>query len=89
MDQLITKGPVVTDIDVYSDLVEWTQKGYNCNNDAYAPGEDVQQNNIAHAMVIVGYGFLENKNKYYWLIQNSWGTDPCDKGFLKIEFGGM
>ena len=87
MDQLITKGPVVTDIDVYSDLVEWTQKGYNCNNDAYAPGEDVQQNNIAHAMVIVGYGFLEKKNKFYWLIQNSWGKQSCLNGFLRIEFG--
>ena len=35
-------------------------------------------------MVIVGYGY-EN-NKYYWLVQNSWGTTFCDNGFAKIEF---
>ena len=87
MDQLITKGPVVTDIDVYTDLFEWTQKGYNCKNDAYAPGEDVEQKNVAHAMVIVGYGFLELKNKFYWLVQNSWGEKSCLNGFLRIEFG--
>ena len=25
--------------------------------------------------------------KYYWLIQNSWGINACDHGFMKIEFG--
>ena len=38
-----------------------------------------------HAVVIVGYGY-EN-SKYYWLIQNSWGTNFCGDGFLKVEFG--
>jgi hypothetical protein len=85
MDQLITKGPVVTNIDVYDDFQRWNYD-INCKYDAYAPKKDAEILS-GHAMVIVGYGFLENKNKYYWLIQNSWGTDPCDKGFLKIEFG--
>ena len=38
-----------------------------------------------HAVVIVGYGFQDNK--YYWIIQNSWGTTFCNNGFTKIEFG--
>ena len=38
-----------------------------------------------HVMVIVGYGYLNGK--FYWLIQNSWGENACDKGFVKIEFG--
>ena len=26
-------------------------------------------------------------SKYYWLIQNSWGDEVCDNGFIKVEFG--
>ena len=87
IDQLITKGPVVTNIDVYTDFLEFTQNGYKCKNDAYAPSSSAENKKEAHAMVIVGYGFLENKNKYYWLIQNSWGNDSCLDGFVRIEFG--
>ena len=38
-----------------------------------------------HAVAVVGYGFMDDK--YYWLIQNSWGPNACDNGFMKIEFG--
>ena len=37
------------------------------------------------SVVIVGFGYINSK--YYWLIQNSLGSDFCDNGFLKIEFG--
>ena len=87
IDQLLTKGPVVTNIDVYTDFLEYTQNGYRCKNDAYSPSDSAENRKEAHAMVIVGYGFLENKNKFYWLIQNSWGSDSCLDGFLRIEFG--
>ena len=86
IDQLITKGPVVTNIEVYDDFQQWCYDALNCKNDAYSPDPDAESLS-GHAMVIVGYGFLKSKNKYYWLIQNSWGEEACDKGFLKIEFG--
>ena len=38
-----------------------------------------------HAIIVVGYGFLNGK--FYWQIQNSWGPNVCDNGFIKIEFG--
>ena len=87
MDQLLTQGPVVTNIDVYTDFQRWSFDEERCKKDAYAPGPDAEKEKDGHAMVIVGYGFLEDKNKFYWLIQNSWGEDSCDNGFLKIEFG--
>ena len=86
IDQLITKGPVVTLIDVYDDFQRWFYDSFKCKTDAYAPGKNAEIES-GHAMVIVGYGFLEDKNKYYWLIQNSWGPYSCDKGLVKIEFG--
>ena len=39
----------------------------------------------SHAVAIIGYGCSDNK--FYWIIQNSWGKDACDNGFMKIEFG--
>ena len=37
-------------------------------------------------MVIVGFGFLKEYNKFYWLIQNSFGDTYCYGGLFKIEF---
>lgn len=82
MDQLINFGPVMTGITCYNDF----QKLFvneSCPDEVYSY-DGVSENLGGHAMVIVGYGFL--KNKYYWLIQNSWG-EGCDGGLIKIEFG--
>ena len=84
MDQLTTYGPVVTSIDTYEDFVNWHDDQQKCHDDVYT--YDGQSEFVAgHAIVIVGYGYLNGK--YYWLIQNSWGEDTCDKGFVKVEFG--
>jgi len=76
MDQLINYGPVVSSIICYEDF----QKG---KFDIYSY-DGVSSNNGGHAIVIVGYGFYNNK--YYWLIQNSWGEGWGENGFAKIEF---
>ena len=34
-------------------------------------------------MSITGYGLLDNK--FYWIVQNSWGEEWCDDGFIKME----
>ena len=84
MDQLTTYGPVVTSIDVYEDFENWHRDKQKCHDDVYTyDGQSEYEG--GHAIVIVGYGYLNGK--YYWLIQNSWGEDTCDKGFVKVEFG--
>ena len=86
MDQLITKGPVVTGIDVYYDFVYWQFDAEKCHNEVYT--YDGKSEYLGgHAIVIVGYGILNGK--YYWLIQNSWGEYACDHGFIKVEFGNI
>lgn len=83
MDQLVTNGPVMTSIEAYADLYELAYKS-NCSDIVYAyDGKSSFQG--GHAITIVGYGYLDDK--YYWLIQNSWGEKACGDGFMKIEFG--
>ena len=83
MDQLITNGPVMTSIETYSDLERFVF-GDNCTNEVYSyDGKSSPQG--GHALTIVGYGLLDEK--YYWLLQNTWGEQSCGDGFLKIEFG--
>ena len=78
IDQLINYGPVVSSIHDYKDF----KNGKFCP-DVYSY-DGISEYSGGHAIAIVGYGLY--KDKYYWLIQNSWG-DWGEKGFAKIEFG--
>ncbi len=84
MDQLINNGPMVAAIVVYEDFIVLSENHQKCHDVVYTyDGKSAEAG--GHAVVIVGYGFLNNK--YYWLIQNSWGENSCDNGFIKVEFG--
>ena len=84
IDQLIANGPVVTSFTVYEDLQNMCDSDSDCPNKVYTY-DGVSELVGGHAVTIVGYGYLDNK--YYWLIQNSWGEKSCKTGFNKIEFG--
>lgn len=40
----------------------------------------------AHSVIIVGYG--EESGVKYWRVQNSWGADWGDDGYIKMKRGG-
>lgn len=80
INQLINYGPVVSSILYYEDL----KSGGFCNNDVYSYDENSKLIG-RQDVVIVGYGLFNNK--YYWLIQNSLGSNWCEDGLAKIEFG--
>ena len=82
MDQIIKYGPVVSGFTCFEDFK--TLHVDNCKDYIYRYNGK-SETSEGHAVVIVGWGFQDNK--YYWLIQNSWGTTFCDEGFIKIEFG--
>ena len=84
IDILIKDGPVVTGFYVYDDFQTLCQYPKMCHNTVYTYDRHSQFSG-GHAVVIVGYGFMNDK--FYWLIQNSWGPESCDEGFAKIEFG--
>ena len=83
INQLINYGPFLTSINAYKDF-SYLYIMKNCANFIYSH-KDNTKDNSGHALVIVGYGY--EQSKYYWLAQNSWGEEFCDKGLLKIEFG--
>ena len=84
IDQLYTNGPVVSAIKVYGDFYDLHRDPIKCHNEIYTY-DGKSELYGGHAVTIVGYGFINNQ--FYWLIQNSWGEDTCDKGFVKVEFG--
>ena len=84
IDQLYTNGPVVSAIDVYKDFSDWHDDPIKCHNEIYSY-DGKSELYGGHAVTIVGYGFINER--FYWLIQNSWGKNACDKGFVKVEFG--
>ena len=82
IDQLINYGPVTAGINLYLDFYKLNEKKYSNIIYRYDETSDYYG---GHAIVIVGYGF-ENE-KFYWIIQNSWGETFGVNGFAKIEFG--
>lgn len=64
---MINYGPVVSSIIAYEDF----QYGNFCP-DIYSY-DGISRNLGGHDIVIVGYGLYNDK--YFWLIQNSWGYD--------------
>ena len=83
MDQLLTQGPVITSMTVFRDFFKFVHDP-NCKNMVYTY-DGVSEEVGRHALSLIGYGLLNDK--YYWILQNSWGYDTCQGGFVKIEFG--
>ena len=83
IDQLLTDGPVISSMVLYSDFQDLNSDP-NCKNTVYTY-DGASMSFGGHGVAIVGYGFQDNK--YYWLAQNSWGDTACQGGFIKIEFG--
>ena len=84
LDQLVNRGPFVSAIMIYEDFYNMHKDKVKCNNTIYRyDGRSKYSGD--HAVTVIGYGFTNNK--FYWLIQNSWGKEACLDGFVKIEFG--
>ena len=84
MDQLVSVGPVSAGINVYTDFDDFGKDPDKCLNDVYTY-DGTSSSRGLHAITITGYGLLNNK--FYWLVQNSWGGHWCDNGFIKMEIG--
>ena len=84
MDQLVTQGPIVGSFTSSDDFEKFGQDKQKCLNDVFTY-DGISEKGGGHAITITGYGLLNNK--FYWLVQNSWGENWCDSGFIKMEIG--
>jgi len=79
MQELMTQGPLVAIIRVYSDLFMYSKGVYTKTN--LAAAKEVGH----HAVRIVGWG--EEDGLRYWEVANSWGKYWGEEGFFKIKRG--
>ncbi|MBU3940596.1 MAG: VCBS repeat-containing protein [Nanoarchaeota archaeon] len=73
---LITKGPLITGMEVYDDFFSYEGGIYSHVSD-WLVGY--------HAVTIVGYG--QNDGLGYWIVKNSWGEDWGEDGYFRILIG--
>lgn len=83
---LLTRGPVLTTLQVHSDIL-----GYK--EGVYTKGEDMPRFAQQQAVRIIGWGVengeegeLNNGNKY-WLVEFAWGSTYGKDGVVKISSG--
>jgi C1A family cysteine protease len=70
---LITYGPLVTTMNVYSDFEYYTSGVYEYTSGSYLGG---------HAILIVGY----DDTSQSFIVKNSWGTGWGENGFFQIAY---
>lgn len=69
-------GPVSAAVEVTEEMLLY--KG----GIIFAPNQDVN-----HAVIIVGYGVDADSGLKYWLIKNSWGEDWGENGYMRVLRG--
>jgi C1A family cysteine protease len=73
---LVTYGPLVTTMDVYSDFFSYRSGIYRYVSGTYQGG---------HAILIVGY----DDPGQYFIVKNSWGTGWGEAGYFRIAYSQL
>lgn len=73
---LVTYGPLVTTMDVYSDFYSYKSGVYSRVGGTYEGG---------HAVLLVGY----NDAGQYFIVKNSWGTYWGESGYFRIAYSQL
>jgi len=72
MQAVVSEGPVVVSVDG-NNWFDYTSGVFDgCEKDAI----------LGHAVLLMGYG--SDAGKPYWRIQNSWGADWGENGFIRV-----
>lgn len=77
MQDLMTKGPIITGFRVYNDFMSYKSGVYHHVTGGFLGG---------HAVKVLGWGTDQN-GVDYWIAANSWGADWGMNGFFLIRRG--
>lgn len=78
--ELMEHGPLVVSFEPQSDILYYTGGIYSS-----APHQRSEWEQVDHAVLLVGFG--EEKGKKYWLLQNSWGKEWGEGGYIRMARG--
>jgi cathepsin C len=90
MKELMNNGPFVVSIEPDYNFMYYKSGIYNSDtftnwftNKTQVP----EWRKVDHSVLLVGWGVEEKTNHKFWLIQNSWGSDWGENGFVRLRRG--
>jgi cathepsin C len=81
MEELVKGGPLVASFEPKNDLMYYGGGIYKS-----IPNQRAEWEQVDHAVLLVGFG-EDAKGQKYWLLQNSWGDNWGEDGFIRIARG--
>ncbi len=90
MKDLVDNGPLTLSFEPHYTFSMYKHGIYTYDEKITKKMTNPEWTKVDHSMTLVGYGEETNKDGKvikYWLLQNSWGKDWGDNGFIKFERG--
>merc|ERR550514_497835 len=83
--ELLQNGPVVAPLFLADDIMVYGSGVYDRMATA-TPLVDGQRQRVLHAVEFVGWGKMDGRS--YWLVENSFGEEWGEQGYLRVFGGG-
>lgn len=89
MKEVMREGPIVVSFEPDYLFMLYKKGIYYSVGDTWLTRKENKPiwTKVDHSVVLVGWGFDEETQTKYWLLQNSWGENWGENGFFKMVRG--
>lgn len=77
----VARGPLSVAID--ASRIQFYKNGI------YKTCKSTTENDLNHAVTLVGYGVDHTTNTQYWIVRNSWGPNWGDRGYIRMQINEL